>query len=85
MEPANLMSRVRRVLLAEWDPIGIRDVPQARDEYDEYLPLITKMLVKGTTAAELSSHLLEIETNDFGLKGDPDRASHVATHLLRIA
>jgi hypothetical protein len=28
---------VRRVLLEDWDPIGIRDVPQASDEYDSYV------------------------------------------------
>jgi hypothetical protein len=56
---AQVAKEVRGILLADWDPIGIRDVPQARDEYDEYLPLIAKMIIKGTTVAELSSHLLE--------------------------
>ena len=26
--------KVARVLLSEWDPIGIRDVPKASDEYE---------------------------------------------------
>lgn len=75
-------NEVRGILLADWDPIGVRDVPQARDEYDEYLLPIAKMLIKGTTVAELSSHLLEIEREAFGLKGDPERADRVATRLL---
>ena len=29
-------ARVRRILLQEWDPIGIRDAPEASDEYDRY-------------------------------------------------
>jgi hypothetical protein len=79
---AQVAKEVRGILLADWDPIGIRDVPQARDEYDEYLPLIAKMIIKGTTVAELSSHLLEIERDAFGLKGDPERADRVAMRLL---
>ena len=48
-EPANLMSQSRQVLLADWDPIGIRDVPQARDEYDGYAATIVRMLAGGAS------------------------------------
>ncbi|MGH6826425.1 hypothetical protein [Methyloceanibacter sp.] len=79
--------KVGQVLLTDWDPIGICDVPQAHDEYDEYdeyVPPIARMLAKGTTAVELSDHLLKIERDTLGLKGDTERASRVAMRLLRI-
>ena len=79
-----IANEVRGIFLDEWDPIGVRDVPQARDEYDEYLLPIAKMLVGGTTIAEISSRLLQIEREAFGLKGDTDRASRVAIRLMSL-
>jgi hypothetical protein len=84
-KPTSLIAKVRQVLLADWDPIGIRDVPQAHDEYDEYVPPIARMLAERTTAVELSDRLLKIERDALGLKGDPDRARLVAARLLRIS
>jgi hypothetical protein len=75
---------VRAILLADWDPIGIRDVPQAADEYDEYAPPIAKMLADEASIVELSRYLLEIETETLGLKGDPVRARRVAEALSDI-
>jgi hypothetical protein len=80
----NLTNAVRDILLVEWDPIGIRDVPQAADEYDAYAPPIARMLADGTSVAELSRYLLEIETDALGLNGDPARAKHVADRLIDI-
>ena len=28
---------IRAVLMAEWDPIGVSDIPEAADEYDSYI------------------------------------------------
>ena len=82
---SHLTNAVREILLAHWDPIGIRDIPAAADEYDEYAPPIARMLAGGTSVAELSSHLLEIETDVLGLKGEPARAHQVAARLLSLA
>jgi hypothetical protein len=28
---------IRRILMSEWDPIGVNDTPEAADEYDGYI------------------------------------------------
>lgn len=38
---------LRRILMEEWDPIGVRGVPEAADEYDSYLPQIGSRLHDG--------------------------------------
>jgi hypothetical protein len=44
-----LLTRVNEVLHYIWDPIGVRGEPNARDEYDSYVPevysLFTTVLV----------------------------------------
>ncbi len=32
-----IQESIRQVLLREWDPIGVRDVAEAQDEYDGYV------------------------------------------------
>ena len=80
---ARLLREVREVLLADWDPIGVRDIPQARDEYDEYATTIAQLLRAGASPAELASHLVEIEVNSMGLKGNSERATLAATRLWK--
>lgn len=40
----HLHDSIRALLLGEWDPIGINDVPEARDEYDAYVRGVHKLL-----------------------------------------
>jgi len=76
-----LCENVREVLLRYWDPIGIRDVPKARDEYDQYAVPIANMVLAGNSAAALAKHLLAIEIDSMGLKGNQERARLVAEKL----
>jgi hypothetical protein len=82
---SDLLTAVKAVLLKEWDPIGINDVPTVRDEYDSYAPEITRALQGRATAKVLATRLLQLETEVMGLKGDPERAERVARALLRLA
>jgi hypothetical protein len=38
-------AKVREVLMREWDPIGVRDAPEAQDEYDSYVGKAYVMLM----------------------------------------
>ena len=79
-----LTNATREILLVYWDPIRVGDVPKVADEYDAYTLPIVRMVADGTSVAELSRYLLEIETDRLGLKGDPDRARLVAAKLLSL-
>lgn len=76
--------KVRAILLNDWDPIGIAGVPQAADEYDRYAGHLAQMVVAGSSILELSEHLVRIEVDDMGLRGNHDRARSVAAKLRSI-
>jgi hypothetical protein len=48
-----IRAAIRQVLLDVWDPIGIKDVKEAQDEYDSYLGGIYELLVIVTKSMEL--------------------------------
>jgi hypothetical protein len=77
-------ARVKPVLLGEWDPIGISDEPAAHDEYDAYAPAIARLIAAGATTESLIDHLLSIERERMGLRGNRPVAEKAARLLLSL-
>jgi hypothetical protein len=79
-----LRERVKEILLHAWDPIGVRDVENAQDEYDAYVLAVVSSILARKTAAQLRDQLMAIEVDLMGLAGDKNRASSVATELAKL-
>ncbi len=76
---------IGEILLRNWDPIGVRDEPQARDEYDAYVGGVYKLIASGATARELAGHLARVEAEHLGLKdADSRKLIRVAEKLLEL-
>ena len=48
---------IRHVLLEVWDPIGIKDEPNAQDEYDGYTGKLYELLVSHAEDSQLIDYL----------------------------
>ena len=56
-------ARIREILLHQWDPIGVSDVPEAADEYDAYVGKVYTMLMDDRAeAAEIANYLFNLAT-----------------------
>src|SRR4051812_48679405 len=75
---------IREVLMHEWDPIGVADVPQAQDEYDGYINQIYGMIIRREPKYKLVDFLWWVETENMGLYGNHQRTEHTADLLLKI-
>jgi hypothetical protein len=75
---------IRGVLLKEWDPIGVAEVPQAQDEYDSYIHEIHGMLIRHESKTKITDHLSWIETEHMGLYGNRARTEAAASRLLAL-
>jgi hypothetical protein len=58
-----LRIQIRRILMSEWDPIGVSDNPDAADEYDAYIGGIYELLDGGASKAAIFAHLRGIEVD----------------------
>lgn len=67
LESRALIARVDAVLWEVWDPIGVNDCPDARDEYTGYAPKVARMLRSGTSDAEIERHLNWMAFDRMGL------------------
>ena len=77
-----LLTRVNEVLHYIWDPIGVRGEPNARDEYDSYVPGVCSLLDNGATAEQIATHLDKIATESMGLRSNIKNCYATADKLL---
>ena len=75
---------IRRILLVEWDPIGVGEIAEAQDEYDSHVPQICRLLITHVARETLVNHLWQLETEDMGLPGNPRHTEAIADRLLRL-
>jgi len=73
--------RTDEVMHYIWDPIGIAGIPQARDEYDSYLPQVFAMLIERRDEGEIALHLIGNEEERMCLTSDQVKATQVASIL----
>ncbi|HEY2858250.1 MAG TPA: hypothetical protein VGJ21_07530 [Terracidiphilus sp.] len=67
LKSRRLRGEIRRVLMAHWDPIGVKDLPEAADEYDGYIWGVLGLLLRSASNAEIVNHLRRIEIEQMGL------------------
>lgn len=79
---AALYQAVDEVLHYIWDPIGVRDVPQARDEYHSYLPQVFRLLREGQSVQSIADYLGKVTTESMGLSGNPKHDISAAEVLI---
>jgi hypothetical protein len=75
---------IRRVLLDIWDPIGIRDEPNAQDEYDMYIGAISELLRRGASDGEIAKYLHHVAHDRMGFDNAQIRDMDETVRALKL-
>jgi hypothetical protein len=78
-----LYRAIDEVLHYIWDPIGISDAPEARDEYHGYLPIIFSKVKAGDGTKVITECLHFIRTDRIGLSANLKADRDAAVLMLR--
>lgn len=84
MKNHDRLSAIQSVLMESWDPIGVKGVAAARDEYDSYIPEIMRLIERRVSVADLAKYLSEIATVEMGLTDVEHRDRTTAEQLLEL-
>ena len=78
---------IRRVLLDVWDPIGVKDEPNAQDEYDCCLGGLYHLLAEGGSDEQIAEYLWKQGTEHMGLplRRDAMYATVAALRQIRLS
>ena len=58
---------IRQILMQEWDPVGVSDVPEAADEYDRYIERVHDLITHGASEQDIASYLRSVEIEEMGM------------------
>ncbi|MBI5706707.1 MAG: hypothetical protein HZC36_06920 [Armatimonadetes bacterium] len=83
-EYRRILLEVDRILLEDWDPLDVREEPDAYDEYTNYAPLVIRRLMDGCSQEQICELLAHIELDWMGLQGSAERRSIAAKKLLAV-
>jgi len=75
---------IRRVLMQVWDPIGVKDEPNAQDEYDSYLGNVYELLVGGVSDDRIAEYLRSVVTERIELPAKIEDMTETVVALRRI-
>jgi len=81
-----MLAEIERILLREWDPIGVDGVPEAVDEYDRYAFELYATLQPPTRPSihEIEAYLGRVQTERMGLKLTPERNHRAAVMIANL-
>jgi len=81
---AEIQEDIRQVLLKDWDPIGVRNEPDLKDEYNSYIGKIYRRLASKASEADIVELLYKIEKEEMGSSPDEERLRPVAGKLFKL-
>jgi hypothetical protein len=77
-----LYKAIDEILWKDWDPIGVNDMEDLRNEYQGYTPHIFKLVIEGADKIKIAKHLYQIETVNMGMNGDKIHCDKIAEKIL---
>lgn len=72
------------MLIRDWDPIHVQNIPEAKDEYDQYIGGIYRLLVSGASESAIATHLASVERESMGLPTSAEALLTVARRLKQL-
>ncbi len=79
---AELYKRCSEVLHYVWDPIGVAGTPEARDEYDSYVPPVFARVIENAPVSEIANTLNRFVLESMEMTPDKAKSQEVARLLL---
>ncbi|MBC2667506.1 hypothetical protein H7F51_18460 [Novosphingobium flavum] len=78
------LEELKRLLLNDWDPIGVAGMPEAVDEYDAYALHLHGRLVAGASVEAVAEYLNWVVTARMELSGDLAHDREIASRAVAI-
>ena len=79
LPPRNAERKIAEVLLAQWDPLRVRDIPGTHEEYLGHAHSVYSLLARGASSVQVSRYLHHIESDEMH---HPELAAKDLTPLL---
>jgi len=76
-----IQNSIREVLIRDWDPIHVEDIP---DEYDAYVGGVYHLLARGASEFAIATYLASVERESMGCSTSAEALLPVARRLRQL-
>jgi hypothetical protein len=77
-EQKELYKRIDEILWEDWDPIGVNNFENSRDEYQTYVPQAFRLALENADVSEIAEYLNQVATETMGLQSNLDHCTKIA-------
>lgn len=70
--------------MQEWDPVGVRDFPEAADEYDTYVGEVYVLLMDEESEETVAAYLWGVATGHIGFEPTSNLAERTARKAEKL-
>lgn len=82
LQDNELLRRIDKVLHYVWDPIGVAEVPEARDEYESYGPQVFRLVKGSADGKDVAEYLHWLGDRHIGVRANREHDEVVVALLL---
>lgn len=76
--------KIKEILLKSWDPIGIGKIPEGNNEYDTYIPHLSRMIISGESVSAIYDYLIWLEGEHMGLPVNHKLTMNISKMLFML-
>ena len=73
-----IKDQIRKAMLNSWDPIGVSQYDGSKDEYDQYIPGLYKLMSNAASEQQIFNFLWHVEIDLIGIEGDTEKTRKFA-------
>lgn len=77
-----LYKAIDEVMHYRWDPLGVSDAFQARDEYNTYSNHVYKLAMENADEKTITQYLYNTEEETMGIRPNKDRCAEIASIVV---
>jgi hypothetical protein len=83
-ENKRIYDLIDNILWQDWDPIGVNEIEEARDEYMGYIPSVYSLKINGADKIKISEYLYKLASVNMGLCGNRMHCEIIAEKIVNI-
>ena len=84
MSDDTTLRMIQIALYWAWDPIGVRGIEEAADEYDMYAPRVLELLKSQAPVQQIADYLTNVVRDRMELSTRPERDGDVSSMLQQM-
>jgi hypothetical protein len=79
-----LYKAIDEILWSDWDPLGMNDIDDVRDEYQSYALQICGLKIHGANQETIAQKLYDFQRDEMSMPGSIENCRQIAEKIINL-